>query len=570
MHDPLGNFNFTIVPDAEVSGFYPHMGTTGSKVTITGESLKYTTGVALVDDFHDEAQLASWSLHEGDSYWGGTDVISGTIPYITSHIGSRDSFAIRVYSSLGHTTPGMAPGGAESSDRFKVIEPTCTFFCDADFSGSLKVRDIPYDGLQTGFLAKDEDGNIVFRQLNVQGVTDFNAASITLSAGSGLVGGGDLTQSRTFDIGAGTGIIVKDNDIHVDTGNFSVTGDSYFDIVLTSGLHSSSHGPNGDRVYMTDSLELSVGAGTGIIVTDTDIHIDTGQILSTTEADSRFLQTGDGYFNVNAGPGLTGDIKVYMGEALDLGVFVDGETINFTGSQGDEIGAFTVMDGGITPEKVSFWDELVLKTGEQFISGNKYFHGTGTFTNLFVQGLLTATGDGIWVSDLSISGKLNHPSATGKYVRMTGIRWNDTFSTTEKIDYQDPQSTEGAEITGLSISPSESGHSLIIDTELNLSAGNNSEAIIALFKDDEATPRRAWSNNIYAREYGQVVRMRHVHVVETTGEQSWKIRVGRRLNQNGTIYLNRTHYYGANGPSNVLGGKAYSNMTIEEIREYKE
>ena len=37
-----------------------------------------------------------------------------------------------------------------------------------------------------------------------------------------------------------------------------------------------------------------------------------------------------------------------------MGVFVDNETIKFTGVSGDEIGAFTVVDGGITPAKVSF------------------------------------------------------------------------------------------------------------------------------------------------------------------------------------------------------------------------
>ena len=31
--------------------------------------------------------------------------------------------------------------------------------------------------------------------------------------------------------------------------------------------------------------------------------------------------------SIIAGPGLTGDHKVYLGETLDLGVFVDNETI---------------------------------------------------------------------------------------------------------------------------------------------------------------------------------------------------------------------------------------------------
>lgn len=41
----------------------------------------------------------------------------------------------------------------------------------------------------------------------------------TLSAGAGLVGGGDLSADRTFDVGAGWGITVNPNDIEVNTAD---------------------------------------------------------------------------------------------------------------------------------------------------------------------------------------------------------------------------------------------------------------------------------------------------------------------------------------------------------------
>lgn len=46
--------------------------------------------------------------------------------------------------------------------------------------------------------------------------------SRTLTAGAGLTGGGDLTADRTFDVGAGLGIIVSANDVAVD---FALVGD---------------------------------------------------------------------------------------------------------------------------------------------------------------------------------------------------------------------------------------------------------------------------------------------------------------------------------------------------------
>ena len=47
------------------------------------------------------------------------------------------------------------------------------------------------------------------------------------------------------------------------------------------------------------------------------------------------IQLSGFLFNVNAGPGLTGDTTVAFGETLDLGVAVDDETIGFTGASGD-------------------------------------------------------------------------------------------------------------------------------------------------------------------------------------------------------------------------------------------
>jgi len=48
-------------------------------------------------------------------------------------------------------------------------------------------------------------------------------ASVTLTAGAGLTGGGDITASRTFDIGAGTGITVNANDIAIATNGVTDT-----------------------------------------------------------------------------------------------------------------------------------------------------------------------------------------------------------------------------------------------------------------------------------------------------------------------------------------------------------
>lgn len=57
--------------------------------------------------------------------------------------------------------------------------------------------------------------------------------TITLNAGSGLTGGGDLSEDRTFNVGAENGIIVTDDAVGVDmTTNFTWSGNHTFDSVV--------------------------------------------------------------------------------------------------------------------------------------------------------------------------------------------------------------------------------------------------------------------------------------------------------------------------------------------------
>ena len=74
-------------------------------------------------------------------------------------------------------------------------------------------------------------------------------SGVTLTAGDGLTGGGDITASRTFNVGAGVGIKVATNTVSIDSGEianynlpiralFSATGDLSYN--STSGQFSFS------------------------------------------------------------------------------------------------------------------------------------------------------------------------------------------------------------------------------------------------------------------------------------------------------------------------------------------
>lgn len=54
-------------------------------------------------------------------------------------------------------------------------------------------------------------------QLDTSHARNVDHTGVTLTAGSGLTGGGDISANRTFAVGAGTGITVNTDDVAIDT-----------------------------------------------------------------------------------------------------------------------------------------------------------------------------------------------------------------------------------------------------------------------------------------------------------------------------------------------------------------
>ena len=313
---------FNIENAVFISGAEPTFGHTGSCFHISGSGMHDVTGLRFSDTIGNKIQLDF-----STGLIGAVQTVTGCVP----EMAPQDLLTIEAYNSISTGT----------YKYFEVGEENCVNKCNVEITGTLKVGNIPYFPAGTGFLVFDStDGNKVkYRGIDIEGITGFSPAAITLTAGSGLVGGGDLTAPRRFDVVAGTGIYVDNDTVNVDSGQLLTTCQGFFNV--------NKKGLTGDSaVYFLngEALDLGVADGTGIIVNQNSVDINTGLVITT----------GDAYFNVNAGPGLTGDIKVYLKETLDLGVFVDGDTIQFTGAGDDSIAAFTVVDGGITPEKVSF------------------------------------------------------------------------------------------------------------------------------------------------------------------------------------------------------------------------
>ena len=171
-----------------------------------------------------------------------------------------------------------------------------------------------------------------------------NHSSVTITAGSGLTGGGDITTTRTINVGAGDGISVAADSVAVDATVLRTTGDSIVSASAqithdsTTGFVANEHidhssvsitagsGLTGGGTIAA-SRTIDIGAGTGIDVAADAISVDVSDFM-TNGANNRVL-TATGTDAMNAESGLT-----YDGSNLDVtgGVRATGDVVAYYSS----------------------------------------------------------------------------------------------------------------------------------------------------------------------------------------------------------------------------------------------
>jgi hypothetical protein len=121
----------------------------------------------------------------------------------------------------------------QPTEVFRIYTVTGTV---TDGTGYRKVSVTHITG--AGSFTADTLYSLEFRS---KGVTGEVPNSRTLTAGAGLTGGGDLSANRTFDVGAGTGIVANTNDVAIDKASDANVRAAASDKVLTSDhLETSS------------------------------------------------------------------------------------------------------------------------------------------------------------------------------------------------------------------------------------------------------------------------------------------------------------------------------------------
>ena len=147
-------------------------------------------------------------------------------------------------------------------------------------------------------------------------------SGVTLTAGNGLTGGGTIAASRTFAVGAGTGITVSADAISTNDG--AIVHDNLSGFVANEHIDHSGvtltagNGLTGGGTIAA-SRTFAVGAGTGISVAADAISTNDGAIvhdnLSGFVANEHIDHSG---VSVTAGNGLTGGGTIAATRTLNV------------------------------------------------------------------------------------------------------------------------------------------------------------------------------------------------------------------------------------------------------------
>jgi trimeric autotransporter adhesin len=169
-------------------------------------------------------------------------------------------------------------------------------------------------------------------------------SSVSITAGSGLTGGGTIVSTRTINVGAGDGISVAADSVAVDTTVLRTTGDN----VVSSSAQIAS------------DISGSFTAGTGLDLSSGQFSVDVSDFMSN-GVDNRVL-TAAGTDSINAESNVTYDSGVFKiagnnsraGLTLQTGNNTNDRGIGFMNSGGSYNALIYVSDAGSNQGNIVF------------------------------------------------------------------------------------------------------------------------------------------------------------------------------------------------------------------------
>lgn len=393
-----------------------------------GTGISYSTGTITNTDTGSDAVTSHESTYNHTAYL--TDITNESIGNLSDvdTSGVSDGYVLEYNSTSGNWEVSSAAGGASSlsdlsdvnvgsptAGQLLIYDATNSEFVNSGITAGTGISKTEIDGSLT---ISTDDSNIDHDALtNFVANEHIDHSGVSITAGDGLSGGGDITTSRTLNVE----LDIEDSGTNVNTGhglnfnsNLSVTDDTdgTFTIDVPNDLTVMSNYDTGDltegtNLYFTDArAQSAINSDTDHGSTashnyytnsDVDAHLTGGTGIDystgTISIDSTVVQTTDTDVSGNSWvldeDGLTSNSATKVATQQSIKAYIDTNTNLYGDSDvnsylaNNHIDVQTLEVTGTTKSAGYFYTGTTAPTNTTRLNYDGYFYATRVYNAVY-------------------------------------------------------------------------------------------------------------------------------------------------------------------------------------------